>query len=1109
MPTVKVQLAVLVRALGDELMLAEALLFPEAACLHRQTAQLRRMLGKRVRELIERVPAGQIYRRRMAELPELRRVEVEVPPIRQDVQRRGPVTLEFQYVQWRHATEGVIAAVPALGIEVLAEDDRQLSQLLVPEIRSALSRQKTAESLRALVMLDDVRQLHVRPMAVKAKLKTLKQAAREARSEGSEKSVFKQIADNLVCAPQMPVYERDDAVARLAGLLTARMPRSVLLVGHSGVGKSALVRELARRREQFSLGKTPLWSTSGSRLISGMSGFGMWQDRCQKLVREAAKTKAIVHLGNLIELIEVGKGGCNLQGMAATLRPSIERGDLLAIVECTPQQLALIEREDPQLLEAFVTFELTEPTAEQTHRILARVAEDAATRRLPKVSPTALDELERLHRRYATYSAAPGRPLRFLQNLLEDAPPERTLEPSAVVATFSQETGLPLFMLDDNVPLDLGATRQWFSQRVMGQPEPVHLVTDLLAAVKAGLSRGGKPIASLLFIGPTGVGKTEMAKALAEFLYQDPGRMIRFDMSEYSHPAAVERLIGGAYASQGLLTQKVRDQPFMVVLLDEFEKAHPAIFDVLLQVLGEGRLTDGAGRVADFTNSVLIMTSNLGAESFRSTAFGFSGETTAVTAQRHFERAVQTFLRPEMFNRLDRIVPFAPLDAGTISQIARRELARISNRDGLRLRDVRIEVSDDAVARLAEGGYEPRYGARPLKRTIERNLVAPLAERLCRYAGQQRIDCRVEVVDGELSLHAAAVPMSKPGDGDDSAGRQLERLVELRRKVQALARSGVVLRLRNEIERLKQAQRQRQRKRKRQRRPEKFVFTAEQRQLLGQEQLLERIDQLLADICRLEDSALEDVYAHRPPDLVLTSGLREELDLTLRNLLFELFTMQNELRGMLTLVLFSASQSWLLELSRAYEQICTAHHANVDRYWLTMHDPEQVQADANASHAPDTGDTRRPVMHLLHRKLEDDDKPARKVVDVYRPAPHAFHSPRGDVIGVALQFRSPYPAALLETETGRHELIREAGKPEACFVETHSGLLMQYAPPADCGRTGSFGELRYRRAFDLPKETCRDYATNLELRIRSHSIDEAVARATADYLQQRIWSLLD
>src|SRR5262249_30690931 len=190
---------------------------------------------------------------------------------------------------------------------------------------------------------------------------------------------------------------------------------------------------------------------------------------------------------------------------------------------------------------------------------------------------------------------------------------------------FTRETGLPRFLLEDAVRLDLKATRDRFARRVIGQPEAVDLVVDLLATVKAGLTRPHKPIASLLFIGPTGVRKTEMAKALADFLFGDPGRLTRLDMSEYADPAAVQRLIGGGFGAEGVLTSRIREQPFAVVLLDEFEKAHPLLFDLLLQVLGEGRLTDAAGRLADFCNAMVILTSNLGAESFQQGAFGFPG----------------------------------------------------------------------------------------------------------------------------------------------------------------------------------------------------------------------------------------------------------------------------------------------------------------------------------------------------------------------------------------------------------------------------------------------------------------------------------------------------
>jgi ATP-dependent Clp protease ATP-binding subunit ClpC len=1112
MPQLDLQATAIVRSLSEELLLAEALLFPGASCLAGGPAPLRRMLAKRVRAIVRSLAPGDIHRYRHAEPPEVRELVLAIPPLRNDPLRTQPVSLRFHYLVRRHAADAVIATVPALGIEVLAEDERQLNEQLEPQIRSALARCKTSESLRSLVMLDRIRRVRIHPLRLRIKLPTLKQAADDARDDSSrERSTLKETTVDLTAQESSPLYERDALVARLARLCCGPTPRSVLLVGPSGVGKTALVREAARRDQSLAATERRWWSTSGSRLIAGMSGFGMWQERCRKLIREAGKTGAIVHLDNLIELIEVGKGGGDTRGLASMLGPAIARGELLAICECTPEQLALIERDEPHLLEAFAKLDVPEPTPDETRSILAHAAAAAAKRGLPAIADAALAELDRLHGRYATYSAAPGRQLRFLRDLLEDHRGGGALATRHVTAAFSHETGLPIVILDDTLPLDWHAVRARLARQVMGQPEPVELVTDLLAAIKAGLTRGGKPIASLLFIGPTGVGKTEMAKALAEFLYQDPGRMIRFDMSEYAHPAAVGRLIGDDFSSQGLLTRKVRDQPFMVVLLDEIEKAHDSLFDILLQVLGEGRLTDGGGRVADFTNSVVVMTSNLGAESFGRLTAGFAADSTgAATAAQHFEREVRNFLRPEMFNRLDRIVGFGPLGADVIGEIARREIQRAAERDGLRVRDARLEVSPAAVARLASVGYDPKYGARPLKRVIERQLVVPLAERLCRLAGRDVRAFRAEVVDGALTIDAEFAPPGRGAEEELRTAAELQKVLETRRKIQALLRSNAMLRLRNEIARLHQFEKQRKATLRRRGREDRFTFTPEQARILAQGELLTASEKLLDDICVLEDQTCGEYYAHRPCDVVAAAEQRSELDQALADLLFQIYRLQSERRGTLTIAVYAQQRGRGVELIEAYEHVCAIAGAGVDRYWLRRYDPQLDEKIGDGRAVRKTAPAERPVLRLLHRKRNDEDVPA-KVVDVYRPEPHRFRSPPEGVIGFALQIRDDRAIALLETEAGRHEFLRAGGgKPDVCFVEIDGGgRLFDYSPPIDCGRAGSFADLALRRTYDLADEVCRDPLLEAEVTLRGRSIPDAVAQATADYLVKRTWRMLD
>ena len=603
-----------------------------------------------------------------------------------------------------------------------------------------------------------------------------------------------------------------------------------------------------------------------------------------------------------------------------------------------------------------------------------------------------------------------------------------------------------------------------------------------------------------------------MSKALAEFLYQDPGRMIRFDMSEYAHPAAVERLIGGTACSQGLLTQKVRDQPFMVVLLDEFEKAHPLFFDVLLQVLGEGRLTDGAGRVADLTSAVVIMTSNLGAESFRHSAVGFAGEDAlAAVAERHFEREVKSFLRPEMFNRLDRIVPFAPLGPETIAGIAEREIELASRRDGLRLRGVNLVLDAGVTEHLAQRGFDARYGARPLKRAIERELIAPLAEWLTRYANDVAIDCRVSVTENKLTVESSVRPL--PGKGqlsgaaDSHALQSLQGLVDLRRQVQALQQSGAVLRIRNEILRMKQAERQRKKRAKKRREQERFVFSPEDAIAQKQADFLKRIDKLYRDVCTLEEMSLTDLYTGRIVEGQFLVASRDEFLKELQSLLFEVYKGEGGRREALTVVIYGPSLRHACQLARAYERLCGKHGvATLKRSWLKMYDEELEKRFANEP--AESPRPAQPSLRLKSRKQFEGDA-SHKVIDVYHAQPEEFLSPPRDCIGLALQVGGDRGMALLETESGKHDFFRNGNREATTVVEAVPGPLLKYDPPKDAGRAGSMSEQRLRRTYDLTAELCRDPLAEQEFRIVGGVIDDAVGEAAAAYLAKRTWTLID
>ncbi|MFU8805393.1 MAG: AAA family ATPase, partial [Bradymonadaceae bacterium] len=360
-----------------------------------------------------------------------------------------------------------------------------------------------------------------------------------------------------------------------------------------------------------------------------------------------------------------------------------------------------------------------------------------------------------------------------------------------VVESFCKDTGMPAILLRDDRTLDLEIVKKELARRVMGQGSAIDKVVDVVGVTKAGLSAKDRPLGSFLFVGPTGVGKTELARALAEFLFGDESRLIRLDMSEYAQLDAYNRLIGEG-TTEGELTGPVRRQPFSVVLLDEIEKAHSNVFDLLLQVLGEARLTDVQGRTTRFQNTILIMTSNLGVESLKP-LMGFSDSSRESTDGYgvHFRREAEKFFRPEFLARVDQFIAFNPLSRETIRSIAVRELEAVCMREGMLSRDVQLLVSDEVIAYLADEAHDIRYGARPLKRLIERAVVEPMASRLAQWNEENAEHSSGLIVhlglesDQSLAWHLEPASNDRMGSG---ASRQvlldqLDEVVRLRRRL--------------------------------------------------------------------------------------------------------------------------------------------------------------------------------------------------------------------------------------------------------------------------------------------------------------------------------------
>jgi ATP-dependent Clp protease ATP-binding subunit ClpC len=506
-------------------------------------------------------------------------------------------------------------------------------------------------------------------------------------------------------------------------------PRSLLVSGESLVGKSSFLVLLARRIESDGWS---VFEASGADLQADQIYIGQLEGRIRQLVEELGKRHRVVWY--IPDIVQVAMSGRHL-GQSATMLdqiiPAIAAGRLVIWAEATPKGTARLVQLKPSLRGLFETVTIDPLSPQETlalaRDVIAGLAEHEDVHFEADCAEVALDSAGQ----YLGTGGLPGSAILMLKlTAVRAEARDQEITAHRVLETLSQLSGLPISILDTKEQLDLAAIRQFFTAKVIGQEEAVDAMVERIAMLKAGLNDPGKPIGVFLFAGPTGTGKTELAKAVTQFLFGSVERLIRLDMSEFQTHESISKILGQSSAPAMIeadsLVSRVRKQPFSVLLLDEFEKSHPMIWDLFLQAFDEGRLTDAMGQVADLRHCLIVLTSNLGATAHRSAGLGFAPAADVFTKDQVLRAISQTY-RPEFQNRLDKVIVFKPLTRDLMRGILKKELAALVDRRGLKDRAWAIEWEPSALEFLLERGFSPEMGARPLKRAIDQYVVAPLA----------------------------------------------------------------------------------------------------------------------------------------------------------------------------------------------------------------------------------------------------------------------------------------------------------------------------------------------------------------------------------------------
>lgn len=565
-----------------------------------------------------------------------------------------------------------------------------------------------------------------------------------------------------------PMIGRESELNLVVEILSRKRKNNPVLIGEPGVGKTAIAEGLAQRiitkEVPAHLYDKRVVELSFGTLLAGAKFRGEFEERLQKLLEEveAHKDKLILFVDELHTVVGAGanEGGLDAANM---VKPALARGTLNLIGATTLSEYQKYIEKDAALERRFQPVVVDEPSLEEAERIITGLKESYEAHHAVTLTPEAIRAAVVLSDRYVTNRFLPDKALDLVDQAASRVrlkrPTDAVVTEQDIAEILAELTGIPVQRLTVDDRMKLIDLEERLSRRVVGQAHAVSAVAHAVRVSYAGLAERHKPLATLFFMGPTGVGKTELAKALAAELFNDEQALLRLDMSEYMEPHSIARLVGSppgyvGHEEGGQLSEAVRRRPYQIILLDEIEKAHPDVMNILLQVFDDGRLTDGRGRTVDFSNTVIIATSNVGHHSMSTAApIGFKEDEESFAAQPAGRDELIRHFRPEFVNRLDEVIVFNSLTADDLAAIVKLELDKVVRR--AKVQGVVLKIMPSVRSYLVKAGFSDRFGARELKRLIKREIEQPLAHALLERDDAEKRMLKVAMKANKVVILAA------------------------------------------------------------------------------------------------------------------------------------------------------------------------------------------------------------------------------------------------------------------------------------------------------------------------------------------------------------------